>query len=82
VFTSGDDDCPSGVNPILGLTLLAGLATATAVLYTVITMMGKRRRRRRSGVQMEDGYEDEDGVFAELIDHVTDVAAAGEFGLD
>ena len=77
VFTmSKDDKCPSGVNPILGLALLAGLAAATAVLFTVITMMTAGKRRRRRGAKGDGG--DDDDVVSELINHVTDMASAGK----
>ena len=77
VFTNGKDDCPSGVNPILGLALLGGLAAATAVLFTVITMMTAGKRRRRRGAGGGDDEDGDEGAINELINHVTDLASAG-----
>ena len=78
VYTQADDDCPSGVNPILGLALLAGLAAAAAVLIVQITMMGRRRRKRAAGAEAEalTEYEHQE----ELVDRVINVLALGECG--
>ena len=73
-----DDDCPSGVNPILGLALLAGLAAAAAVLIVQITMMGGRRRRRRGAAA--EALTDDD-IHEQLVDRVINVMALGESGL-
>ena len=78
MYTQADDDCPSGVNPILGLALLAGLAAAAAVLIVQITMMGKRRRRKRAGEDTAVEALTDDELHEQLVDRVINVLALGE----
>lgn len=78
VYTQSDDDCPSGVNPILGLALLAGVAAAAAVLIVQITMGAGRKRRRRGAGPAGALTDDDEDIHEQLVDRAINLMALGE----
>lgn len=58
-YSAKYDDCP-GIPIALLLTTVLGLGVMIFALYTKITMAGRRRRKRSSGLFLEEVEEEED----------------------
>ena len=68
-----EEDCDTGINPVLALSTIGILGAATLFIFRRITMPPTMRRRKRRS----DGEEEDRPEMVGLVDDLQDLVASG-----